>query len=64
MTMRILIKNEEGRDFMKEKVQYDCAGNLMEEITEVENLISQENEFAEAASYTLNCTHFLTILCC
>lgn len=49
---------------MQERVQYDCAGNLMEELMEIENLIPQENEFVEAASHTFNCGYFLSLYCC
>lgn len=49
---------------MQEKMQYDCVGDLKEELNEAENLIFQGNEFVEAASHTFNCGYFLSLYCC
>lgn len=49
---------------MEKKDKFVCAGNLKEELDEMERIFQNEEGVVVAASTTERCGAFLTILCC
>ena len=48
---------------MQEKLWNECAGELRQELAEIEKVTSPDESDA-ALSHTLHCGQFLTIYCC
>lgn len=41
-----------------------CAGDLFQELREIEKLTRNEEETENVYTFTYRCTTFLTIMCC
>lgn len=49
---------------VESKVLEMYAGNLLEEMQEIEKIIQEEQENELVSSHTVGCGAFLTIYCC
>lgn len=49
---------------MEKKEKFVCAGNLKEELDEMEKIFHNEEGVVVEASTTARCGTFLTIYCC
>ncbi len=47
-----------------EKREYDCAGEVMQEIQEIESLIEHDETIVNRLTLTELCTEMFTIICC
>lgn len=49
---------------MEEKIQFECAGNLSEELEEMNKSLCEKDVFYGNDTHTRMCGQFLTIYCC
>lgn len=49
---------------MKENQMFEFAGNLAEEMKEVEKVYSSVEDIERGRTFTYECTGLLTIVCC
>lgn len=46
------------------RIEAETAGNLKNELDEIQRLVQMENAVGESLSSTRTCGYFLTIYCC
>lgn len=53
-----------GKCEMEKKMRTECAGNLVDELKEIETIIKKSDNVGVQSTSTANCNGFLTIYCC
>lgn len=47
-----------------ENKEFSYAGNLMEEMTEIQKIIPDEEQAVDYNTITVDCGYFLSLICC
>lgn len=47
-----------------ENKEFSYAGDLMEEMTEIQKLVSDKEQAVDYNTITIDCGYFLSLICC